>query len=1142
MVGRAPKAAKGQSGDRRQKKRPSAYWVENLRVIHRTRNRFLSILLISALGVAFYSGVRAASPDMRLTVDRYYRSQQMMDVQVVSTMGLTQQDLQVLSALPGVTHAQAGRTADFLMPLPDNELVVRVVSLQDEQALNRPVLISGRMPQALYECVVDADLLKQTGLKLGDRLTLASGNDDALEDVLARDTFTIVGEVNYPQILSREKGSSNIGSGTVDAVVGIGLEAFAMEPYTEINLLYGDAQQYDAFTKDYTDTVHQLKAAVEQLAPEREQARYQALVSDAQKELADAKQKLLDGEKEREQALEDARVQLTDARQKLLDGERELVDNEQRFTDEITAAQNRINQGRRQLREGQDQLTQQLEALEQGEAELAQGEAQYLQQSAPLEQTKQQLAQAREQWQQGQDEWVRGQQQLAALGEQIAQLEQQTDADGQQLEQLQQLKQQAQQLQTQLEQSKQTLNESLTQLEQGEAQLKEGQDQLSGARAQLDATALTLTQGREALLLAQTQLDETRTQLDEGQRTLDSQRTEGEQSLAQARQTLEDGRAEYQQGLTDYQREERDSLKKLQDAREKIEKGERDLAKVKQPEWYVLTREDIKSYAGFRDDTDRVTAIGQLFPLIFFLVAAFVTLTTMTRMVEEDRAKIGTYMALGYPDSAIAMKYLYYALLACVLGSGVGLAVGLTLFPRLIANAYRMLYTSMPPVMTPLDIEQALGATVSAILATAGSAYLACRASLRRKPARLLRPRSPRPGKRILMERITWLWKRLSFSQKSTLRNTFRYKKRFIMTIVGVGGCTALLMTGFGLKDSITTVIDRQFGSVWMYDLQAGIRLEQPESRPELEAVMSTDAAVSQVLYAYQASIDIQAGGEKNLQEGYLFVPEQTEQFADMISLRKRIGGAPLTLSSGGVIITEKLSELLGVKTGDTLTLTDGDERTAQVIISAITENYPYHYVYMTQQDYLQAFAQTQSPNVMLAKLVDSAKPVRDALANRLLDMESVLRLSFTQDAMGEFSDMNQSLDSIVWVLIISAAALAFVVTFILTSINIGERQRELATLKVLGFTEGEVAASVYRENLLLTLIGIAVGLVAGIFLHRFLMSTAEMDILMFGRDLRVTSYVYAALLTALFSGVVNLVMRRSLNRINMVESLKSIE
>lgn len=1136
MVTNAPNAAKGQSGAKR---RLNAYWVENLRVIWRTRNRFLAILLISMLGVAFYSGIRAASPDMRLTVDRYYRRQRMMDVQVMSTMGLVQDDLDALAALPGVSKAEAGRTADFLLPLADTGLVVRVQSLPGEDGLNQPLLVSGRMPQADYECVVDADFLKLAGLSLGDRMTLASGNEDDLKDTLARDTFTIVGEVNYPQVLSRQKGSSSIGSGMVDALISVSMDAFSLEPYTEINLRYEDAQRHDAFTAGYSQQINALKAQIQQLAPSREQARYDALISDARKELDEAKQKLLDGEREREQGLEDALVQLTQARQQLLDGERELLENEQKFADEIAAAQNRISQGRRQLREGQALLDEQRKTLEEGEAALAEGQAQLDTQMQPLEQTRQQLAKAREQWQQGQDAWAKGQQELGSLNGQIAQLEQDPDADAQQLEQL---KQQAAQLQTQLDESKQALSASQAELEQGEAQLADGLAQLEQARVQLEKTGEQLRQGRAELEAAQIQLDATREQLEQGQRTLDNQRSEGETKLADARKTLEQGRKDYQQGLEDYQREERSSQKELDEAREKILKAEAELADVALPEWYVLTREDNASYASYRDDTDRVTAIGRVFPIIFFLVAVFVTLTSMTRMVEEDRAKIGTFMALGYSDAAIAMKYLYYALLACIIGSAAGLAVGLTVFPRLIAGAYGMLYTSMPPIMTPLDVQHALGATVAAILATAGSAFLSCRASLRRYPARLMRPKSPRPGKRILLERAGWLWKRLSFTQKSTLRNTFRYKKRFIMTIIGIGGCTALLMTGFGLKDSITAVIDRQFSNIWKYDLLVGMQMKTPEDRVQMDGFLAGENTIEHAIYAYQAAVDASADPDGKVQEAYLYVPEQLELLPDMIALRARRGGVPITLESGGVVITEKLSELLGIRPGDAITLADSDRRTATVTVSAITENYPNHYVYMTPQDYAAAFGGQEQPNVMLANLRDSNKTQREALIKRLLAMKPVLRATFAEDSMAVFSDMNQSLDSIIWVLIASAAALAFVVTFILTSINISERQRELATLKVLGFTDREVAASVYRENTLLTLIGIVIGLGAGVFLHRYVMGTAEMDMLMFGRDVYPVSYLYAALLTALFSGLVNLVMRRTLGRIDMVESLKSIE
>lgn len=362
------------------------------------------------------------------------------------------------------------------------------------------------------------------------------------------------------------------------------------------------------------------------------------------------------------------------------------------------------------------------------------------------------------------------------------------------------------------------------------------------------------------------------------------------------------------------------------------------------------------------------------------------------------------------------------------------------------------------------------------------------------------------------------------------------------VTIAGIGGCTALLMTGFGLKDSITAIIDKQFSGIWNYDLQTVLHVKKQSDRIQMDDLITQQSNIEEAMYAYQTPVDAGTAQGKAVHEAYLFVPEQLDSLAQMISLRTRIGGEPITLKPGGVVVTEKLSELLDIRVGDTLTITDADQQRASVPVHAITENYPFHFIYMTAQDYADVFGQQKQPNIMLATLQQHTQADRDALAGELLSMDQVMSVSFTADMMQNFSDMSRSLDSIVWVLIISAAALAFVVTFILTSINISERQRELATLKVLGFTDGEVASSVYRENFLLTIIGIAVGLVGGIFLHRFVMGTAEMDMLMFGRDMRITSYIYAALLTALFSGMVNLVTQRTLKRIDMVESLKSVE
>lgn len=1119
-----------------------AYWKDFFRGIWKTRNRFLSILLISALGVAFYAGIRAASPDMRLTVDRYYKDQRMMDVGIISTMGLTQADVDAVEQIPGVKQVMPVRSADMILTLPDREWVVRVKAMPVEGGLNLPLLLEGRLPVAANEAAVNRNFLKLSGQKLGSEITLRSGGDDPTEDTLKNDTFTIVGVVDSPEVLTYNLGSSNIGSGTVDAMITVPMEAFSLKVYTEILLLAEDADTVSAFSKRYTQLTDALAEELKAIAPLRAQARYDEVVSDARSELDDAKRKLSDAEEERRVALADAEAELEDARQKLLDGERELVDNEQKFIDEIAKAEKKLADARRQIEDGQRQLDEQTKTLEEGEAALAAGEADYQAQLAPIQDARKKVTDARAQWQKGQDEWVAGQEQLGALNEQIAALEKVPETPA---EELATLKTQAQQLQAQLTQSKETLNASLAEIEKNEKELTAGEQQLSAARATLDATALQLEQGRAQLLQAQTTLDEGRQSLQNGEKELATQRTEGEQKLKDARQELEQGRKDYEQGVRDYERERSESAQKIADARIDIRKGEEELAKVKLPEWFVQTRKDNVSFANYRDDTDRVTAIGRVFPLIFFLVAIFVTLTTMTRMVEEDRAKIGTYKALGYSDTSIAAKYLYYAFFACLIGSGLGLSVGLVLFPRLIAGAYGLIYISTPPVQTPFNFYQASGATAAAILSTTFSALLACRASTRRYPARLLRPKSPRPGKRILLERIGFIWKRLSFTQKVTFRNLFRYKKRFLMTIAGIGGCTALLLTGFGLKDSISSIATLQFQEIWKYDLQAGVRLGEGNSaeRIEIENFLSMggEGAILSSLFVQQTSVDVEKDGQ--VHSANLFVPKDASMLSEMVTLRTRVGHHPIALTPGqGAVITEKLSSLMNLNPGDTLTFTNGDHQKVQVQIAAVTENYPSHYIYLAPQDYTALYDKAVEPNVLLARLADTSAQAQDQLGRKMLTMDGILRLVFTRSTLEQFNDLYKSLDAIVWVLIFSAAALAFVVTYILTNINIAERQRELATLKVLGFTESEVAASVYRENVLLTLIGTAVGLIAGIWLHRFVMGTAEQDALMFGRNIQPISYLFSGVLTVFFSGLVNIVMRRNLANIDMVESLKSVE
>ena len=692
-------------------------------------------------------------------------------------------------------------------------------------------------------------------------------------------------------------------------------------------------------------------------------------------------------------------------------------------------------------------------------------------------------------------------------------------------------------------------------IDDGEAQFAAGEQQLADAKAQLEDGWRQYNEGMAQLAEGRTQLEESRRQLDDGWALLaekkvqlaDAQRqlTEGRQKLADARVELDDARvtlAENLQKLRDGELDYEDALREvneeLADARAEIEDGEAELAKLEFPEWYVWDRSHNVSWASFKTNVDKLQAITTIFPVFFFLVAALVVSTTMTRMIEEERLQIGTLKALGYRSGEIMVKYLLYALAAALLGTAVGLTVGFYAFPTVIWSAYTIMYY-VPVLYTPWQLNKALfaGGTLTGL--TVGVTALACRASLSEAPAALMLPRAPRAGQRILLERITPLWRRLPFTWKVTCRNLFRYKKRFWMTVIGVSGCTALLVTGFGISDSLDAICTNQYGNIYHYDLTTAI------AHPEDTA----SGPAHDYLYGADFDRSLAASMEKTTQpkagtaglECYLMVPQDLSAFADFADLHERLSGKATPLGEQGVVVTEKFAKEMGVSAGDTLTLENSEGTSAEFTVSGVCEHYVFNYVYLSAAAYEEGFGTPASWNVILTRFREDG-PAQGDISRTLLAMDAVSAVNFTTDQMTTVLNMLDSIDAVVVLIIVCAAALAFVVLYNLSNINIAERVKEIATLKVLGFHDKETYRYVSRESSALTLIGALAGLVLGIWLHRFIITTVEVDAVMFGRQIQPLSFVYALVLTLLFGTVVNRVMGLRLKKISMVESMKAPE
>ena len=711
-----------------------------------------------------------------------------------------------------------------------------------------------------------------------------------------------------------------------------------------------------------------------------------------------------------------------------------------------------------------------------------------------------------------------------------------------------------------LEASRIQLEETARLLEQTEQQLADAKAQLDAGKAELDAGWAAFNEQGAAYYDGLRQLEDGKRQLDEGWATLTDRQLELDDAkrqiadayaqLADARAELDDARAtieENRQKLADgeieYADAKADAEQELADARAELEDAQADLDAIEMPSWYVWDRDNNVSYNSFAGNVTKVEALAGVFPLFFFLVAALVVSTTMTRMIEEERLQIGTMKALGYANGAIMRKYVLYAMTAAVLGALFGLAFGFTVFPSVIWYAYAMMY--YVPAFHPVwRWGYALFAGGSLILCTLAVTIATCRSSLKESPADLMRPRAPKAGKRILLERIRPLWRRLSFTYKVTCRNLFRYKRRFWMTVIGVAGCTALLVTGFGISDSINGIMVKQYTDVSQYDLMTAVTdAADTQSGPVYDYLFAggSDGAVTSSL-ATMTEAATQELPDGSTAEVYLMVPQDAAALNDYIDMHERTSRQPTPLGETGVVLTEKLAELLDVKAGDTVTLVNGDGAEGSFTVSGVCENYVSNYVYMSAATYADAFGQEPEWNNILSQLSDDSQQARDAISTELLAMDEVASLTFTEDMMTQVLNMLNSINAVVVMIVVCAAVLALVVLYNLTNINVAERVKEIATIKVLGFYDREVSAYVMRETVALTIIGALFGLAGGIALHRFVIYTVEVDAVMFGRTIDPSSFVYSLALTMLFSLIVNLLMGRKLKHISMVESMKAPE
>jgi len=1198
----------------------SAMQKDFWREVGHTKSRFFSIMILVALSVAFLSGLKATAPDMKHTGDDYLDSLHLADFQVLSTLGLTDEDIDALKEQENIENAEGEYVLDAFAAAGGAETVVKILSLS-EQGISDVLLREGRMPARADECVVEEGMLSLLDIAIGDTITLTPGSK--MEDALADDTYTVVGTVRSPVYISVERGTSTIGSGTARAYLYLPRDAFALDYYTAAYVRVSGAAEMTAFYDDYDDYIDDVIDSLEDFADARAQLRHDELVEEATEKLDDAQKELDEAKAEADEKLGDAEKELKDARKKLDDGWRDYRDGQQELADSRV----KLDDAKAELENGEQEYQDGLAEYEEAVAEYEKGLAEYEDGKKKYEQSQQQLNAGAQELAEGKKQLDEGQKQLDALGSTvtgaldgtgspyegkpdqliedlgkgdqtaaattdaaldgmraqlsagIAQAQSTIDTLNGQIAQLSAALQnpdlsdeeragyekglaEAQAGLAQAEAQKAQMEQQLAQLKdvnsgsiaQSKQQLDKGQAEYSSGRAELAAGSRELAAGKKQLDEAKAELDDVPAQLQEAKQKLSDARKElddgwkeyydgeekyadGKQELAEAYTELQSGEKDYRAGLREYEDGKAEADEKIADAQKKITDARREVADIESCEWYLFGRSYNPGYTGYGQDAERMANLASVFPVIFFLVAALVCLTTMTRMVEEQRVQIGSLKAMGYSSLAISRKYIFYGLLPSLTGGLIGLVIGYILFPKMIFTAYQIMYQ-----VPDIELRAYPGISVFSVLAAVACTTLAtlwaCLATLRETPASLMRPRTPKAGKRVFLEYIRPLWKRMSFTHKVTARNLFRYQKRFWMTVIGIGGCTALIIAGFGMRSSLLFTMTRQYDELFHYSAQVTLADNVlSEEREAVEDFLSSDARIVSYVPATASSATVATSGYSTTAYIEVMASDEIGKVVDLFDYKS---GEPITMGDDGVYINQKLSELLGVKIGDTFFL-DGEGR-GDVTVAGIYEHYTGHFIYMTPTYYENALHAGSEPNAYLMNFTSDDTDTCNAIFEKLLDLSGVATTSRMRDTQDTYMHSMERVDFVVVIIILAAAALAMVVLFNLSNINITERQRELATIKLLGFYDREVSAYVYRENIVLTVFGILIGCFMGHWLHIYLVRSTEIDLMMFGRQTKAAAYLYAAILTTIFSFFVNVLAHFRMKKIDMVESLKSAE
>lgn len=1001
-------------------KKKNRLLTNTLRTIKKTFPRFLSLIIMSLLGVLVFVGLTATSPDMVATIDKYFDKYNTYDINVVSSMGLTDKDISSLQKITNIQDIESSYSEDVLVKKDDVEYVLKVSSLPTK--INTLHIITGRLPENDNEIVVEENFLTNLDYKLNDKITLNSDNFKEKE-------VTIVGTVSSSLYfnnveVNQNRGSTTIGTGTINYYSYVKPSNFNTDYYTNIYLTVKKAKEETTSSLSYLSLIEDLTNELNKIKDTEENRRYQDLYTEA---------------------------------------EDEINKNEAQANQEFADAKKELDQAKKELSEGKKELDQVAKTLSS---------------------TKKQLNAAKK-------EITNGKQELED---------------------------------TLKEYNITNLNTSLSKVNNNISNIEKILSTLDPSSSEYQTNSATLVSLKQQRTLINTLIN-TEEQLNQAEKTYNSNYSK----YQKANRKYQSGLKEYNTNLAKYN----DSLEEYNDSKREVEdelkEARQQLADISKPTWYIYDRSDDQTYSSYIDQTKSISNLSALFPLVFYAVAILVSLISMNRMVEDDRGEIGTFKSLGFTNREIRNKYLIFSLSATLIGGLIGIIIGLTLIPYLIFSIYRILF-SIPDFQFTLNLPSTLGGLFIAILCICGSSIITSNRILKDKPASLMRPKAPKNGKKILLEKIKPLWHHLKFSNKITIRNIFRYKKRVLVTIIGISGCTALMLCGFGIKDCIVDITNMQYGQTFKYDVTIytnNLKLSEVQditNNPQIKDYTLAEVITGNV-------------GESNIN---MLITENQDQLSKIVNLYNE-DNKKITLQKNEVIITDKLADNHNLTIGDQITVLDSDKKEYQFIISGIVKNYLGHYIYMSKETFENINEQYQ-PNIIYLNTPELSTTEKDELSNELLAKDSVINVVHTSTLKDSVKDMLDSLNKVIVILVLLSALLSFVVLYNLSNINISERNREIATLKVLGFYDSEVDHYITKETIILTIIGIAIGLGLGIVLTNLTIGTVEMENYRFLRRINPLSFLYASIISSLFTIIVNYVTHFTLKKINMIESLKSIE